>query len=63
MDDLQLTNPEECPNCAGDCTVPVSFNLLNHFLNAIWQDSHAVVACYLINHRFNLLYLTYVVLS
>ena len=42
MDDLQLTNPEECPNCAGDCTVPVSFNLLNHFLNAIWQDSHAI---------------------
>ena len=28
MDDLELDNPEECPNCAGDSMVPVSCNLL-----------------------------------
>ena len=28
MDDLELNNPDECPNCAGDSTVPVSCNLL-----------------------------------
>jgi hypothetical protein len=39
MDDLELNNPEECPNCAGDSTVPVSCNLLSHILH---------------DHRFNL---------